>query len=392
MRINGSKAVPGISIGEDMSVTDTDNTPPESNYLDDLARELHTLRCPSCHGQSMAIDDSALRCENCDAIYPLDTAHRITALIPNNIAEGSKGDIKAFWGDLYKQLYASTDNDMTPAYLEQAITDVEDIFLIRGQNCVVEMPYKSLDGAKVLEIGSGAGSHSCIFKRYGAHVTSVDITPERAVSTAAKLAMLKGGQGIAFNADAENLPFKDATFDYVYSNGVLHHSPDTEKCIDEVYRVLKPGGTAVIMLYSRISSAFLFNILPRGILTGEMFRWPEAEWIGRLTEGKPKFDNVRNPITRVYTKKQMTALFHRFQILSLRKWSFQFDNFCVPRLTQIRRWVLLKLGYKLHKGGTIVYGQPIVPETPLEVWLGQFLGFGWAMKARKPETPAETGN
>lgn len=51
MRINGSKAVPGISIGEDMSVTDTDNTPPESNYLDDLARELHTLRCPSCHGQ-----------------------------------------------------------------------------------------------------------------------------------------------------------------------------------------------------------------------------------------------------------------------------------------------------------------------------------------------------
>lgn len=374
-----------------MDETETGNPASADSYIEDLSRELPFLRCPSCHTGALEIADGVLACTNCDAIYPVDTKSRLTALIPNSIAGGTKGDIKAFWGDLYKQLYADADNEMTPEVLEKTMTEVEELFLIRGQNCVVEMPYKSLEGAKVLEIGSGAGSHSCIFKRYGAHVTSVDITPERAASTAAKLAMLKGGRGIAFNADAENLPFQDASFDYVYSNGVLHHSPDTEKCIDEVYRVLKPGGTAVIMLYSRISSAFMFNILPRGIITGEMFRWPEAEWIGRLTEGKPKFDNVRNPITRVYTKKQMTALFHKFDILSLRKWSFQFDNFCVPRLTQIRRWVLLKLGYKLHPGGTIVYGQPIVPETPLEVWLGQFLGFGWAMKARKPEAPAARG-
>ena len=296
----------------------------------------------------------------------------------------AKENIQAFWGDLYQQLYASNDASLSPDLLEKQIDALEDLFRIREQSCVVEMPLKELAGKKVLEIGSGAGGHSCIFKRHGADVTAVDITPERVASTAAKFAMLKGGSGNALQADAEKLPFDGASFDIVYSNGVLHHSTDTECCISEATRVLKPGGLVVIMLYSRVSAAFMFNIWPRGVVTGEMFRWPEAEWVGRLTEGKPVFGDTRNPITRVYSRKRMKALFGQYELLSLRKWSFQFDNFCIPRLTQIRRWVLTRLGFDLHPGGTIVYGQPIVPETAIERWLGAYLGFGWTVKAVKP--------
>ncbi len=296
-----------------------------------------------------------------------------------------KTEIQAFWGDLYRQLYAENDASLTPEILERQIDALEDLFQILERPCVVEMPLAELKDLKVLEIGSGGGGHSCIFKRYGADVTAVDITPQRVVSTNTKLRLLKGGHGAAAETDAENLPFPDNCFDIVYSNGVLHHSLDTGKCVDEVFRVLKPGGTTVIMLYSRISAAYMFNILPRGIITGEMFRWPEAEWVGRLTEGKPKFGSTRNPITRVYTKRAMQNLFSDFKISSLRKISFQFDNFCIPRLTQIRRWVLRHLGFRLHPGGTIVYGQPIVPDTAIERLLGRFLGFGWVIKATKPE-------
>jgi ubiquinone/menaquinone biosynthesis C-methylase UbiE len=303
----------------------------------------------------------------------------------------AKENIQAFWGDLYQQLYASNDASLSPDLLEKQIDALEDLFRIREQSCVVEMPRRELAGKKVLEIGSGAGGHSCIFKRHGADVTAVDITPERVASTAAKFAMLKGGSGNALQADAENLPFDDESFDIVYSNGVLHHSPDTERCIAEATRVLKPGGLVVIMLYSRVSAAFMFNIWPRGIVTGEMFRWPEAEWVGRLTEGKPVYGDTRNPITRVYSRRQITELFGQFDIVSLRKWSFQFDNFCVPRLTQIRRWVLTRLGFGLHPGGTIVYGQPIVPETAIERWLSSYLGFGWTVKAVKPAATDEPG-
>ena len=374
-----------------MDITEPPTSGGAAEYRDLLQRELRHLRCPSCHDVSLSLQTDGIECAGCGALYSVDPEARLGSVMPSESSADTKSDIQAFWSDLYQQLYGAADAAMTPDKLEESIDQLEDLFVIREQSCVVEMPYKDLAGKRVLEIGSGAGGHSCIFKRYGAHVTAVDITPQRAASTAAKFAMLKGGSGIAFHADAENLPFQDASFDIVYSNGVLHHSPDTERCIAEATRVLKPGGLAVIMLYSRVSAAFMFNIWPRGVITGEMFRWPEAEWVGRLTEGKPEYGTTRNPITRVYSAKQMRALFRGYDIVSLRKWSFQFDNFCVPRLTQIRRWVLSRLGFKPHPGGTIVYGQPIVPETAIERRLGAWLGFGWTIKAIKPGEEPKNG-
>lgn len=328
--------------------------------------------------------EGEIGCPACRAVFPYDPEIGVCAMTPETDASGTKADIKAFWGDLYRQLYADNDREITPQTLERQVAELEDLFHRRGQSCVVEMKLSELSGKRVLEVGSGSGGHSCIFKRHGAKVTAIDLTLERAASTARKLAAMKGPDSAVYQADAENLPFRDNSFDIVYSNGVLHHSENTEACIAEVRRVLKPGGAAVIMLYSRISAAFLFNILPRAIMTGEIFRWSEAEWIGRLTEGKPKFGTTRNPITRVYTHAQMHRLFAEFEIDSLRKWSFQFDNFCLPRLTQMRRAVMTALGFPLHPGGILAYGQPIVPECRLELWLGRYLGFGWSVAARKP--------
>ncbi len=299
----------------------------------------------------------------------------------------SKTAIRQFWGDLYRQLYEKNDETLSLDILEKQIDELEELFLLRTHSCVVEMPLEDLAGKKVLEIGSGGGSHSCIFKKRGADVTAIDITPERVVSTKLKLELLEGIPSRAMQADAENLPFPDDYFDIVYSNGVIHHSPDTERCVSEIYRVLKPDGLAVIMLYSRISSAYLFNILPRGVFTGEIFRWPEAEWVGRLTEGKPKFGNTRNPYTRVYTKKAMLRLFRQFDVTGLRKWSFQFDNFCIPKLTQLRQIVLSAIGFSPHRGGILAYGTPFVPETQAERFIGDFLGFCWTITARKPDRP-----
>ena len=372
-----------------MDTTDPPSMAGPERYLDRLRSELPHLRCPSCSSSDLSLQSDGIRCGGCNAHFAVNADTQLGVMMPSDGNSETKADIQAFWSDLYQQLYRAADAALTPEKLEETIDQLEDLFLIRQQSCVIEMPYKEIAGKRVLEIGSGAGGHSCIFKRYGAHVTAVDITPQRAASTAAKFSMLKGGSGIAFHADAENLPFRDGSFDIVYSNGVLHHSPDTERCISEATRVLKPGGMAVIMLYSRVSAAFMFNIWPRGVVTGEMFRWPEAEWVGRLTEGKPEYGTTRNPITRVYSANQMRTLFREYDILSLRKWSFQFDNFCVPRLTQIRRWVLSRLGFKPHPGGTIVYGQPIVPETAIERWLGAWLGFGWTIKAIKPANPKD---
>jgi SAM-dependent methyltransferase len=58
-----------------------------------------------------------------------------------------------------------------------------------------------------------------------------------------------------------SLPFPDASFDLVYSNGVIHHLPETARVIAEFHRVLRPGGTAIVMVYHRRSFNYVVSIM-----------------------------------------------------------------------------------------------------------------------------------
>ncbi len=295
----------------------------------------------------------------------------------------TKQDIQRFWGSLYDSLYEDVDSSLTPEILEQCLEALEDMFRYRGHMAVVEMPPKELSGKSVLEIGCGAGGHSALFANYGAKMTSVDITPARVRSTQRKFDLL-GDRALgckAMQSDAENLPFEDNTFDIVYSNGVLHHTHNTEKAIDEVYRVLKPGGKAVIMLYCKSSWQYWINLwLCVGILMGRSFGDPN--WVGKATEwgGKNK-QTVENPITRCYTAGGIRKLFQGFEKLTLRKGEFYFRF--IPKLGK-RYLRYQRRRYGEHPGGLLVYGEPWVIQSPLELKLGRFIGFAWFISTRKP--------
>ena len=347
------------------------------------------LRCPQCFAAKLAATpDGRLCCGACSAAFAGDAESGAYSLIAEAALGGIKDDIRKWWGDLYRQRYAGHEDGLDADAFARQLDELEDLFRRRRHLAVVEMLLADLDGKTVLEIGSGAGAHAALFARRGASVVAIDITPERVAATARKLALVPGSRGRAYHADAENLPFRDAAFDIVYSNGVLHHSEDTERCIAEVHRVLKPGGRAVIMLYARHSAAYWLNIVPRALITGELFRWPEAQWIGRLTEGKPAFGNTRNPITRVYSRRAIAKLFGTFTVHRPRKSSFQFDNAGIPRLTQMREAVFRALGRRAHPGGRLVYGAPFMAEISLELWLGKFIGFSWNIVAEKnDQTP-----
>ena len=296
----------------------------------------------------------------------------------------TKQDIQRFWGSLYDSLYEDVDASLTPETLEKGLEALEDMFRFREHMAVVEMPPEKIAGKKILEIGCGAGGHSALFARRGAKMTSVDITPERVKSTQLKFKLLgdAGKDCVAMQADAENLQFEDDAFDIVYSNGVLHHTHDTEKAIAEVYRVLKPGGKAVIMLYCKSSWQYWINLwLCIGILMGRSFRDPN--WVGKATEwgGKNK-QTVENPITRCYTAGEIRKLFKRFEAPSLRKREFYFR--LIPKLGKIYLR-FQRRRYGEHPGGILVYGEPWVIQSPFELWLGKLMGFAWFISARKPD-------
>lgn len=107
-------------------------------------------------------------------------------------------------------------------------------------------------GQEVLEIGVGLGSDFVRFAREGAQLTGVDIT-ERSIELVGRRLELEGLEAHLRIASAEELPFEDASFDRVYSWGVLHHTPNTEGAIREAVRVLRPNGRLCLMLYGRHS-------------------------------------------------------------------------------------------------------------------------------------------
>src|SRR5215831_6346726 len=134
------------------------------------------------------------------------------------------------------------------------------------------MGFNEFAGQRLLEIGCGMGTDLLQFARGGARVTGIDLTP-RSIELSRRHLSLYGEAGEFSVADCESLPFADESFDVAYSNGVLHHTPDTAGAVREIYRVLRPGGQARVMLYHRDSLYYWGEIiLRRGVLQFELVR------------------------------------------------------------------------------------------------------------------------
>jgi len=147
-------------------------------------------------------------------------------------------------------------------------------------------------GGKLLEIGCSMGTDLLQLARRGLNVTGIDLTAA-GIELARQRFELYGIPAELKVDDAENLSFSNDSFNVVYSFGVLHHTPDTQRSIAEVYRVLKPGGLAVIMLYNHASVNYLIHKL-----------------INQPFDGNRK---DRCPIERAYTKAQILEMFRAFK-------------------------------------------------------------------------------
>jgi SAM-dependent methyltransferase len=100
-------------------------------------------------------------------------------------------------------------------------------------------------GERVLDLGSGAGTDSLVAAQMvgpDGRVTGIDMTPEMLERSRAAATELGAGNVVFVQAEAERLPFADASFDVVISNGVIDLIPDKDAVFAELHRVLRPGG------------------------------------------------------------------------------------------------------------------------------------------------------
>jgi SAM-dependent methyltransferase len=168
-------------------------------------------------------------------------------------------------------------------------------------------------GADVLEIGVGLGSDHLTLAEAGARMHALDLSAEHLRHTRRNLE-LHGFHTDAQLGDAEHNPWPDDSFDLVYSFGVLHHTPGIGHAVREAWRVLRPGGTALIAVYHRDSWFYwVFTILWRGILRLGLWRKGKRRLLSEIEYRSAA--NEALPLVNVYSREQARALFAGFEHL-----------------------------------------------------------------------------
>ena len=170
--------------------------------------------------------------------------------------------------------------------------------------------FESFGGKVVLEIGPGLGTDHAQFARAGAVMYALDLT-ERHLEVTRQRFGIEGLVTRLVRGDAEVLPFARDSFDVVYSFGVLHHTPGTGTAVEEIHRVLRPGGLAIVGLYHRHSAFhWVSTVLWRGILLGELRRKGYRRMLADIEHRSPGSDAV--PLVKVLSRRECRRLFSAF--------------------------------------------------------------------------------
>jgi ubiquinone/menaquinone biosynthesis C-methylase UbiE len=216
--------------------------------------------------------------------------------------EENKNLVKDFWNNAScgEELYLKGDNEKQ-AFINQSNKRYElEPYIIDFAEFV------EAKGKKVLEIGVGLGADHQKFAEAGADLFGIDLT-ERAIMNTKNRLNLFGLNTTLSIGDAEKLHFEDNIFDIVYSWGVIHHSPNTERAIEEILRVLKKGGKAKIMIYHKYSFVGYMLWLRYALFGFKPFT--------KLNEIYSKY--LESPGTKAYTTKEAYHMFSKFSTVQI---------------------------------------------------------------------------
>jgi len=184
--------------------------------------------------------------------------------------------------------------------------------------------FEQAKGQRVLEIGVGMGTDFVQFARAGAEATGVDLT-EHGVRLVRERLAIEGLNADAQVANAERLPFPDGQFDVVYSWGVLHHTSDPDRAINEALRMLRPGGRLCVMLYAR-RSWVAFGLWGRyALLRGRPWR-SLADVVA---------NHMESDGTRAYTPSELQKRFGALEDLSIGHVGTPYDRRVAGKLADI---------------------------------------------------------
>ncbi len=223
-------------------------------------------------------------------------------------------DVRAYWGkkNIPQQWYSKKEPFTLVWFNELAYKRYDRYYPYFKQ----EAEFEYHRGEQVLEIGFGIGTDLLEYAKNGAIVSGVELGPDQVMLAKLNFDL----HGLPYKelreGNVEALPFPDNAFDLVVCIGVVHHTPDSQKAVDEIFRVLKPDGTALVLVYARGWKHYLKRCLIHGILRGR--------WFAHGFDWKKVYSEISEvhgsaPKTYIYTKREVKKLFRKFPNLEIKK-------------------------------------------------------------------------
>ena len=272
------------------------------------------LACPSCQNSSLDINTEEYSCPSCGAIYPIRDGVPVLLHLNSRILAEEAGRAE-FWDSGWDKRNSALLELDREGILEERNNYLEYL-VSEGYPSAIDISNEVVGGKSFLNIGCGGGYEGLLFAGYGTRYIGVDFS-HNAVLYTKKLITNAGFKVDTFQCEAEALPFQDASIDFVYSSGVLHHTPNTENTLKEALRVLKPGGTAMIGLYATYSIMFMWYRL-HALLRGNWTKKSMDNWMNANTEGEWQTEDRVNHWTKTYSKEEFISMMKRAGFVDIR--------------------------------------------------------------------------
>ena len=206
---------------------------------------------------------------------------------------------------------------------------------------------------KTLDLGCGIGFWSALFAK---ELNVKNLFCGDLSKNSLKICGLRVPKAKLLKLNAEKLCLEDNSFDFINCQGVVHHTPNTNKCIDEIYRVLKFGGRASISVYyENIPLKIADSFLPA-------VNWFSKKFLKNLGRGRSfdkatskedlvrLYDGSKNPLGKCFSKKQFYQMLKdsgfkdieiKFFFFPFRFFTIKIPNFVRPLLVKTMPFMIV---------------------------------------------------
>lgn len=211
---------------------------------------LEIVICPSCHSR-IEINAGNLRCKGAKCGREYDVIEGIPILLLDKLDKEQEIAIDV-WSEEYRVLLQEGSFDFIDQY---ALSDFAQISNHIGQD----------NKPILLEVGCGRSRLSSLAAEKGCKTFGLDISLDGLLLSKRFFAS-KGIHGHFINGDMYSFPIRSNSMDLLFGGGVIEHAKDTQRIVNEMFEVMKPGGVCIntvpIVSLSTLSQGLLTGTIP----------------------------------------------------------------------------------------------------------------------------------